>query len=189
MALFRVLALAFFLGGCASSPYVDARFGYQHDGGSDWVLQPEREWTPSESEVKLWLQTGLEWDKQLSCPYVDVLVSGPWDQAFVGCSMRFGKKFYVEPSINHQIDSMSSEFIRTDQRQWQGHNPFAHLRVGYQINPAFRVALATGMSTHCLSKGKGLKEVSCPDLYWTDVEAGVRFFGKRGLFSKDHLER
>lgn len=185
MKRLAIILLAVLVAGCSSTPYLDARFGFQIDSWSDWVLQSERPWTPSESETKLWLQAGLEWDRSISCPYVETMMSGPWDQAFIGCSMRFGKKFYIEPALVHQIDARTSEFLQTDQKQWQGHNPFMHLRVGYQINPAFRIGLATGKS---LFQGAPFeKEEGNPDLYWTDLEIGVRFWGKHGMFSKEHL--
>ncbi len=170
--------------GCASTPYVDMRVAIQVDRMSDWVLQPERDWTPDKSQERINLQVGLDWGT-LSCPYIDTMINGPWDQMFIGCSKRFGKKFFFEPSLLHQVDSRTQEFLRTDQKQWQGHNPFIHLRVGYNINPAFHCGVVSGKS---LFQGAPFeREEHAPDLYWTNVECGVRLWGKTGLFSDEHL--
>jgi len=185
--MIRLVALLF-ISSCASSPYVDFRMEQQIDGMSDWVLQPERPWTADESEVHVNLRVGLEWSKGLKCPYVDSMIVGPWNQVFVGCSKSFQtekRRFYIEPAIVHQIDSQTSGFLGTDQKQWQGHNPFIHLRVGVNINPAFYCGVSSGKS---LFQGAPFEsESNNPDLYWTNVGCGARLFGKTGLFSKEHL--
>lgn len=180
--LFVLMVLA--ITGCGATPYADVRFSYQIDGMSDWVLQPERDWV-EDRLVSLSLQAGAEWDKS-QC-YVDTILVGGWDQVFAGCSYRFGSKWYIEPALMHQIDSLSSDFISTDEKQWQGHNPFMHLRAGYAINPAFRVQIATGKS---LFQGAPFEsEDGNPDLYWTNIEFAYRIGGKHGLFSKEHLSQ
>ena len=134
------------------------------------------------------IQLGVEWDKQVQC-YADYSY-GPFNQTLLGCSKRFGKKWYIEPALVHQVDSLTDEFLRTDQRQWQGHNPFVHLRAGYAINPAFRIQIASGMSTYAISKGKIWdRNTHVPDLYWTNIEFAARIGGKHGLFSKEHLSQ
>ena len=86
------------LAGCASTPYADLRINYQHDGGSDWVLQPEREWI-DDRLFGMAVQLGTEWDNQFQC-YLDTTIKGgPFDQVLVGCSKRFGKKWYIEPAV------------------------------------------------------------------------------------------
>jgi hypothetical protein len=182
--MIRLSIILLLLSGCASTPYVEMRMAYQIDPWSDWVLQPERKWTPAESEVRIHLQAGLEFDKNVDC-YVDSMIVGPWSQAFVGCSKRFGSGFFVTPKLMYQVDDLTSDFLNTDQKQWQGPNPFLHLRVGYQINPAFAVGLSTGKS---LFQGAPFeKEEHNPDLYWTNVDVTARLWGKHGLFSKEHL--
>lgn len=174
------------LSGCASSPYVEVRFAEQINGMSDWVLQPEREWTAPESQTRLHLQAGLEWSGNVDC-YAESMVVGPWDQVFIGCSKRFGERFFAQPKLMHQVDSQTSPFLRTDQKQWQGHNPFLHLRVGYQINPAFAVGISTGKSLFQGAPFEG--EDGEPDLYWTNIDISARLFGKNGLFSEHHRSR
>ena len=182
-----LLVIVLLLHGCASSPYVEGKLVYQHDRGSDWVLQSERKWTPDESEMRLHVSVGLEWDRNISCPYVETIVSGPWDWTGIGCSWRFGgnkgkegRGFYIEPSLIHQVDSETSPFLRTDQKQWQGHNPFAHLRIGYRFNGFRCPVIATGKS---LFQGAPFEsEEGAPDLYWTNVECGARFWGKTGMW-------
>ena len=188
----RALAIivALLLAGCASKPsaYFDSKFVFQHDRGSDWVLQSERSWTPAESETRLHITGGLEWMYQIDCPYVEVILSGPWDQMFLGCSKRFGKigknknyTFFFEPAIVHQVDNRTSAFLRTDQKQWQGHNPFMHLRGGIRWKNGMRCpVIATGKSV--FQGAPFEKEEHAPDLYWTNFECGIRLGGKTGAF-------
>ncbi len=184
MKLVALIGMLFLLIGCATSePYLELRVAYQIDPWSDWVLQPERDWTP-DSESRMNLQAGLEWDNNVSC-YVDSMIAGPWDQMFIGCSRSFGKKWFIETALVHQVDSRTQEFLRTDQKQWQGHNPFFHVRVGYNINPAFRCNIATGKS---LFQGAPFeREEGAPDIYWVNAECSGRFKGKHGLFSSEHM--
>jgi len=160
---------------------------HQIDGMSDWVLQPERPWTADESVTRIHFVAGLEWEDKWDCPYVDYMASGPWDQTFIGCSKRFGDSWFATPKLMHQLDSASSDFLGTDQKQWQGHNPFLHLRVGYHFNPAFACGISTGKS---LFQGAPFEsEDGEPDLYWTNVDCSARLGGKTGLFSKEHLSK
>ncbi len=178
----RVLLLLL-LTGCASTPYVEVRMAGQIDGMSDWVLQPDRDWTPEESETRLHLQVGVEWDGNVDC-YADSMIVGPWSQLFIGCSKRFGESWFVQPKLMHQVDARTSDFLQTDQKQWQGHNPFVHVRFGYQINPAFACGISSGKS---LFQGAPFeREEHAPDLYWTNVDCSARLWGKRGLFSEEH---
>jgi hypothetical protein len=181
----RLLIPLLFLSGCATvDPFLDMKFVYQHDAWSDWVLQSERPWTGKESEVRVHMTAGLETD--VGELYFESIVSGPWSQAFVGYSYRFGNakegrdwNFFIEPALVHQIDNLSSEFLQTSQKQWQGHNPFVHLRIGLQgAGDAFRCpVIATGKSVF---QGAPFEsEDHAPDLYWTNVECGVRLFGRQ----------
>lgn len=187
--LFASLLVVAFLSGCAASPYVEARFAYQVDPWSDWVLQPERDWICSvteqgdrncENEVRLHVQAGMEWSNRTSC-FADSMLVGPYSQAFVGCSKMFGggdeRGWFIQPELRHQIDDLTSDFLGTDQKQWQGHNPFVHLRAGYRYGP-FKVNIASGKS---LFQGAPFeKEEGAPDLYWTNIEVGARWGGYTG---------
>lgn len=181
------LVILLLLSGCASSPYLEMKFVHQVDPMSDWVLQSERPWTPDESETRLHMNVGLEWG-DLSCPYVERIFAGPWDQMLIGCSKRFGKqvgentRLFIEPAILHQVDSQTTEFLRTDQKQWQGHNPFIHLRIGVK-HYGFRCpVIATGKSA--FQGAPFEREDGAPDLYWTNLECGVRVFGNEGIFNQ-----
>ena len=180
----RTIIILLLLAGCASDPYVDMKVVWQHNGGSDWMLQPERDWIQAKNDYRVHVNAGFERNGKTDCPYVEAVVYGPYRQAFVGCSHRFGigKHLYVEPSLVHQVDSMTSDFLRTDiSRQpyeWQGHNPFVHLRIGLKFNSFRCPVYATGMSLHAIGEGKVLhNDTHVPDLYWTDVECGVRLWG------------
>lgn len=182
-----LLVVLFSLTGCASSPYLEMKFVYQVNPMSDWVLQTERSWTPDESETRLHLNVGLEWDDALNCPYVERIFSGPWDHLLIGCSKRFGKqvgtntRLFIEPAILHQVDSQTSEFLRTDQKQWQGHNPFVHLRLGVKYRGFRCPVIASGKS---LFQGAPFeREDHAPDLYWTNIECGVRIWGNEGILN------
>ena len=175
-----IVTLLFLLTGCASSPFVEARVAYQIDRWSDWVLQSERDWV-SDEPVHLRLVAGLEWDKGIDCPYVDVMMAGPWNQSFIGCSKQFGKKhWYAQTQLMHQIDDHTSAFLRTDQKQWQGHNPFFHLRFGAQWRGG-KVKCPTIASGKSLFQGAPFEsEDGNPDLSWVNVECSTRFWGKTG---------
>lgn len=191
---FWTLLAVLLLTGCASSkPYIEARMAHQLDRMSDWVLQPERDWICSEeaqeagtcdSELRLFVQAGFEWPNQSDC-YFETTAIGPWDQAWVGCSRMFGAKdergWFIRPELRHQINDLTSDFLQTDQTQWQGYNPFVHLRVGYRYS-GFKINVATGMSTRCIAKLKKIRDVSCPDLYWTNIEVGARYGGYTGMW-------
>jgi len=174
------------LSGCASSPYLEMKFVHQVDRMSDWVLQPERPWTPKEAETRTHLTVGLEW-KDVNCPYVERIFQGPWDQMLIGCSRRFGKavgentRLFIEPALVHQVDGETSPFLRTDEKQWQGHNPFVQLRIGIK-HYGFRCpVIATGKS---LFQGAPFeREDHAPDLYWTNIECGVRLWGNEGILN------
>lgn len=184
-----LLPVVVLLAGCASfesfqepDPYAELRFAWQINAWSDWVLQPDRPWTPDDDEARLHLQVGVEWDNRVSC-FGESMLVGPWSQAFLGCSKMFGAKdergFFVQPELRHQLDSLTSDFLQTDQKQWQGHNPFVHLRVGYRLS-GFRCGIATGKS---LFQGAPFeREEGAPDLYWTNVECGYRFGGHTGMW-------
>lgn len=169
-----ILIICCILSGCGTTPFVDGRVSYQIDPWSDWVLQPEREWTGDQSEVRFNLIGGLSWGSW-DCPYIDVMIVGPWDQFFIGCSKTFGKeRFYGSLQLMHQVDSRTSDFLNTDEKRWQGHNPFLHFRGGMQfMDKRLRCGLATGKS---LFQGAPFeREEGNPDLYWTNVECGYRF--------------
>lgn len=179
MRYLAILSLLFFVTGCAyTSPYGEVRAEYQINSWSDWVLQPEREWTPERDEMRLHLQAGLQWKNGWECPFVDTMITGPWDQMFIGCSKTFGwKRSYVSALLMHQVDERTSEFLRTDQKQWQGHNPFLHVRAGFSWkDDKYRCpGIATGKS---LFQGAPFEqEEGEPDLYWTTVTCAVRFGG------------
>jgi hypothetical protein len=189
-----ILLIVPLLAACGSSPYLDSKFVWQHDRGSDWVLQPERPWVcgnkaSCESETRLHITAGLEWNNRLDCPYVETILMGPWDQMLVGCSKRFGTyngkrtwNLFIEPAIVHQVDGRTSEFLRTDQTQWQGHNPFVHLRAGVEGGGMRCPVVATGKS---LFQGAPFeREEGEPDLYWVNLECGVRFWGKTGAWQQ-----
>ncbi len=170
-----ILVALVLLSGCASSPFIEGRLAGQINSWSDWVLQPEREWV-SDEPVALHLIMGLEWDHGIDCPYLDTMMSGPWNQAFIGCSKTFGKKWYAQTQLMYQLDSRTSEFLRTDQKQWQAHNPFFHLRFGYQKGKWKCPTLATGKSI-----GQGApyeSEEGNPDISWVNIECSVRWGGK-----------
>lgn len=175
---------ALMLTGCASSPFLDMKAVAQHDSGSDWVLQSERPWTADKSEGRLHLAAGLEWDNQIDCPYIEVIMVGPWDWMGIGCTKRIGSmkegrllNGFLAGSLVHQVDSRTSEFLGTDQKQWQGHNPFMHVRFGLQWKYKIRCpVIATGKSV--FQGAPFEKEEGEPDLYWMNVECGKRFGGK-----------
>lgn len=184
-----VLLLAcLLLMGCANSPatpYGGYKFVAQHSRGTDWVLQKEREWTPNESVTGAHIFAGLEWKHRIRCPYVNYVAHGAFDQVLIGCSWQFGTwgdkdwGFYAEPAIVHQVDSETSWFLRTDQKQWQGHNPFLHLRLGIEL-AGFNCAIASGKSVF---QGAPFEsEDNNPDIYWTNFECGVQVWGKTGAF-------
>lgn len=189
VVIILILMILASIGGCGSNPYVEGKFVVQIDGWSDWVLQPERPWVEGdESETRVHLQVGLEWDGRLDCPYVETIMVGAWDQMLIGCSKRFGtwsdkRKWgaYLQPALVHQVDGRTSDFLKTNQNQWQGHNPFIHLRAGLELAGA-HIAIATGKS---LFQGAPLeREEGEPDLYWTNFEAGARFWGKTGAWQQ-----
>ncbi len=166
--------LALLLSGCA--PFVEVGVGYQIDRWSDWVLQPERAWVNDEPLYTF--SAGLEWKDHVDCPSIDI-VSGAYEQAFLSCSKRFGGKFFSNVQLKHQINSRTSDFLQTDQKQWQGHNPFLHLRIGYDWGGVKCPQIATGKS---LFQGAPFEsETGNPDLYWTNLECSVRFFGQSGV--------
>ena len=55
------------LSGCAASPAMNIKISGQINPWSDWVLQPERDWTPDESETRINVLGGFEWDNGLTC--------------------------------------------------------------------------------------------------------------------------
>lgn len=175
--------LAVTFAGCSTaSPFIEGRMAYQINPWSDWVLQPERRWTPDESETRLHVLAGLEWDNNVSC-FGDSMLVGPWSQTFIGCAKMFGSEsergWFIQPELRHQVDSLTSDFLGTDQKQWQGHNPFLHVRAGYRLS-GFRLNLATGKS---LFQGAPFeREEMNPDLYWTNIEVSARFGGKTGMW-------
>ncbi len=181
------LLLLLLLMGCASAPYLDMKASFQHNRGSDWVLQPERKWGPGESESRLAIAAGLEWDHQIDC-YVESVLFGPWNRTSVGCAKRFGRVrgvnkpgLFFEAHIEHQFDSLTSPFLRTDQKQWQGHNPFMTLRAGVVWGHQIRCpAISSGKSVF---QGAPFEsEDHAPDLYWVNVDCTVRLFGKTGAW-------
>lgn len=195
LSLAAPIGIFLFLGGCANlgspSPYVEGKFTYQINSWSDWVLQPERPWICGdkpgcENEHRLHLEVGLEWKKRVDCPYFESMLVGEYSWGGIGCSIAFGKKFgespwggYLEPAIVHQLDSHTSDFLQTDQNQWQSHNPYIHLRGGVE-GGGFYFGLATGRS---IFQGAPFEsEENNPDIYWTNIELGVRFWGKTGAF-------
>ena len=165
------------LSGCAT--FVETRAAYQVDPWSDWVLQKERPWTPARSEVRVNLIAGLAWDRGIDCPYFDVMMVGPWDQLFIGCSKIFGTgRWYLQTQILHQIDNRTSDFLQTDQKQWQGPNPFFHLRMGAQWQEG-RIKCPTIATGRSLFQGAPFeKEEGSPDLYWVNLECSIRWGGR-----------
>ena len=168
--------------GCASSPYLIVKGVYQHDRGSDWVLQPERKWINGSNNPRLHIQAGLEWENNLDCPYI---ASGTDQLRWVhlGCAKTFGSydsnkrfNFFAQLDIVHQVDSLTSSILSTDMKAWSGHNPFWHFRGGLIWKKWKCPVIATGRSMF-----QGLpfeSEDMAPDLYWTHVECGRRWGGK-----------
>lgn len=181
----HLLLLSFLiLSACGSTPYIGYKFVVQHNRGSDWVLQPEREWASEDIDHRFHVMAGLEWKNGYECGFEHTLRGYQWNA--LQCSKRFGASkgtgFYFKPSIVHQIDSHTDWFLRTDEKRWQGENPFIHLRVGYRYNGFRCPVIATGNSYRSFASGKAFGGSGEPDLYWTNVECGVRFFGKTGLW-------
>lgn len=176
-----VIGAVVFLTGCATaSPFFDFTVARQINGMSDWVLQPEREWT-STQQIQFHSSLGVAWDNGSECYLRNVI--GPWNQTFVGCAKSFYTpkgRFFVKPELLHQVDSQTSTFLRTNQKQWQGHNPFIHLRAGVKYK-ALKCQVATGKSVFQGAPFEG--EDGEPDLYWTNIECGVRLIGRGGVYS------
>ncbi len=186
MRLVLLAILSVFVMGCASTPYVDMKVVHQIDSWSDWVLQPERKWMEDSEDYGIRVTVGTEFAKEREC-FVEFAATGT-EQMFVGCGQRFGWRgsheptgWYAEPSIRYQVDTRTTEFLRTDQKQWQGENPFIHLRVGYKRNGIRCPVVATGKSL--VSGAPFSNEDTSPDIYWTNVECGVRMWGRDGVFS------
>jgi hypothetical protein len=172
------------LSACASEPYLDAKIVWQHNSGSDWMLRPNREWINDRNNPRMHIALGLAWKNDLDCPYIatgtDVL---KWRH--VGCSKLFGTKpnknhrWFIETALVYQIDSQTDWWLRTDRTDWQGVNPFFHLRGGViweNEGPAsFKCPMiATGRS---VTQGFPLHSESKEgetDLYWTNIECGGR---------------
>lgn len=176
----RYLILLLLTGCSYTMPYLEPKAEYQFDSWSDWVLQSERPWTPEESEPFLKLETGLEWSYGISCPSWEFNITGPWEQMFIGCWWHYRPSGTIKPffgaGVMHQIDSRTDDFLGTDQRQWQGHNPFIHVKAG---------ASAYGLNLY-LRSGKSIfqgapfeSEAHNPDLYWTNFGISYRFFGRQ----------
>ena len=175
------LLILLLLAGCGSTPFMGYKFAFMHDRGSDWVLQDEREWYDSR-EPRFHLTAGLEWDGGYECYLEHVAVGYDWTA--VACAKRFGQKekgWYAQAALLHQFDGMSSWYLRTDEHRWAGHNPFIHLRVGYRYGWFRCPVFATGFSVEPFAKGKHLFNKPGHDLYWTNVECGVRIGGKTGM--------
>lgn len=163
------------LSGCAS-PFLEVGVDYQIDPWSDWVLQDERPWINDEPLYQV--QLGLEWDGFVDCPYL-MTSTGAYNQAFFGCSKRWGERAYANVQLKHQRDQESDPFLRTDQKQWQGHNPFLHVRVGYDWGGIKCPQIATGKS---LFQGIPFeRDEGNPDFYWMNVGCAVRFGGHSGV--------
>lgn len=172
----------FFLVGCASSPYLDTKLVYQHNAGTDWMLQPEREWINTTNNPRIHIALGLEWEHQLDCPYIasgtDVL---GW--VHLGCAKTFGTykptrrfDFFGRIDVIHQVDRWSSGWLSTNRKDWQGHNPFIHFRIGLLWKHNVRCPVyATGKS---IFQGFPFEsENNNPDLYWSLFECGRRWGG------------
>jgi len=176
-----VIALAMLLTGCATaSPFFDFTVARQINGMSDWVLQPEREWTKSE-ELQFHSSIGVAFGNNNQCYLKNII--GPYTQTFIGCSKAFYTpkgRFFIQPELLHQVDAQTDKFLRTNQKQWQGHNPFVHLRAGVQYK-VLRCQVATGKSVFQGAPFEG--EDGEPDLYWTNIECGVRLVGSGGVYS------
>jgi hypothetical protein len=190
MQMKKLIALLL-LTGCASDPYVDLKVVWQHNAGSDWTLQPEREWIRARDDYRLTMNAGLEWKRRTDCPYVEATVSGPYQQMFIGCSRRFGIRgadktvdFYIEPALVYQVNALTEDFLRTDiyrEYEWQGDNPFVHLRIGMRFGSFRCPVIASGRS---LTVGAPFgSEDNSPDLYWVDVECGARLLGRGSVFN------
>ena len=192
----RAIIVMLCLAGCAGtpSPYVDAKMVIPHNRGSDWVLQPEREWVckgkaSCETEARIDMAAGLEWDNRVTLSLNWILI-GPWQQVGLSFAKEWdfaiggsGWGVIVQPALYHQFDGPTSWFLRTDQLQWQSHNPFLHLRVGMEAEGFRCPVIATGESTYSFARGKWIPgEHGPPDLYWTQLECGARFWGKTGAF-------
>lgn len=171
------------LSGCASSPFLDMKAVWQHDRGSDWMLRPEREWIDGPNNPRLHVAAGLEWENRVDCPYI---ASGTDDLEWVhiGCSKTFGRyepnqtfNLFGEFSVVHSVDELSDYYLSTDRKRWQGHNPFMHLRGGFEWAHKIKCPVyATGKS---IFQGAPFESEShAPDLYWSHFECGKRWGGK-----------
>jgi hypothetical protein len=195
----KKLLLLFLLSGCASSPFIDTKLVIQNNRGSDWMLRPQREWINDNNNPRLHVVVGLEWGHQIDCPYI---ASGTdklrW--VHIGCAKAWGKKegLFFEFALIHQVDSLSSWWLRTDRApydgpdearalysrgyydngdRWTGQNPFYHLRVGLRWKHKVKCpVIATGRS---MFQGAPFEsEDGAPDLYWSQLECGKRWGGK-----------
>ncbi len=77
----------------------------------------------------------------------------------------------------HQSDRWSSWWLSTDRKDWQGHNPFNHFRIGLRLPRKWKCpVLASGRSAF---QGAPFEsEDNAPDLYWSHLECGKRWGGK-----------
>ena len=191
---------------------MDLKVAYQNDRGSDWMLRSDREWVRN-GPTSLQAAVGVEWDNNIDCPFIAVAYQ-TLNWTHIGCAKSFGgkpKRGLVRPflqvDLRHQVDSLSSWWLRTDHpditgmdfpkdepivqynrayqngTKWTGANPFYHLRIGLEWKriSEFRVkcpVIATGRS---LTQGfpyESEHNGKQADLYWSHLECQVRIGGK-----------
>ena len=169
--------------GCASvgqpAVYLDTKIVWQNDEGSDWMVRPEREWIDETNNPRFHAHLGLAWQHNVDCPYIATGTDAlKW--LHIGCSKGWGSKEnrpFFEYAVIHQVDSQSDWYLSTDRKDWQGHNPFNHFRLGWRWKHKIRCpVIATGRS---MFQGAPFEsEDDAPDLYWSHLECTKRWGGQ-----------
>ncbi len=166
-----LIALALLVSGCTSTkayfgqptPYFDAKVVWQNDSGTDWMLRSARPWV-DDGRIRYQAAVGVEWQHNVDCPFLAVSYQS-LNWTHIGCAKSFGGKPdthdklvrpYIQIDLRHQVDSLSSWWLRTDHPdltgkayaaddpirryntayqngiKWTGQNPFYHLRIGLE---------------------------------------------------------
>lgn len=174
------------LTGCAymgkPAPYLDTKIVWQNDDGSDWMLRPEREWIDETNNPRFHVHLGLEWAHNIDCPYI-ATGTDALEWLHFGCAktwewwMTEDTALFFQFAVIHSSDKYSHPILSTDQKRWQGHNPFGHWRLGIKRKSGWFFNVATGRS---IFQGAPFEsEDNNPDLYWFHAELGYRLGGKK----------
>ena len=172
-----------FFSGCASvEPYVDTKLVWQHNIGSDWMLRPSRPWINTRNNPRLHVALGLEWKHQIDCPVISTGTDAlRWVN--LSCGKTFGSykpkrtfNIFGEAHIIHQVDDLSSWWLRRERTDWMGHNPRLYLRAGLQWDHKIKCPIwASGTS---IFQGWPYEhETGAPELDWTNFECSKRWGG------------